>query len=128
MWKFMELNVWKRAKDLAVFVFRMTGEEPFNRDFSLRDQIRHAAVSMPSNIAEGDELDTNKQAIKYFYIAKGSSAEVLTQAVIAVEIKYIDSETFEYIKKECSRICSMLMRLIKARTKSLYIFSYSLEP
>jgi four helix bundle protein len=128
MWKFMELNVWKRAKDLAVFVFRMTGEEPFNRDFSLRDQIRHAAVSMPSNIAEGDELDTNKQAIKYFYIAKGSSAEVLTQAVIAVEIKYIDSETFEYIKKECSRISSMLMRLIKARTKSLYIFSYSLEP
>ena len=119
MGKFMDLNVWRRAKDLAVFVYRLTGQAPFNRDFSLRDQIRRAAVSIPSNIAEGDELDTNKQAIKYFYIAKGSSAEVLTQAAIAVEIEYIDSETFEYIKKECSRISSMLMRLIKARSKSL---------
>jgi hypothetical protein len=60
MGRFMELNVWKRAKDLAVFVYRMTGQAPFNRDFSLCDQIRRAAVSIPSNIAEGDELDTNK--------------------------------------------------------------------
>ena len=108
MGKFMDLNVWRRAKDFAVFGYRLTGQAPFNRDFSLRDQIRRAAVSIPSNIAEGDELDTNKQAIKYFYIAKGSSAEVLTQAAIAVEIEYIDSETFEYIKKECSRISSIL--------------------
>lgn len=119
MGKFMDLNVWKRAKDLAVFVYRMTGQAPFNRDFSLRDQIRRAAVSIPSNIAEGDELDTNKQAIKYFYIAKGSSAEVLTQAVIAVENGYIDDETFEFIQGECSNISGMLMRLIRARSKSL---------
>ena len=78
MGRFMELNVWKRAKDLGVFVYRMTGQASFKHDFSLRDQIRSAAVSIPSNIAEGDELDTNKQAIKHFYIAKGSSAEVLT--------------------------------------------------
>jgi len=84
MGKFMDLNVWKRAKDLVVFIYRLTGKESFNRDFSLRDQIRRAAVSIPSNITEGDELDTNKQAIKHFYIAKGSSAEVLTQAVVAV--------------------------------------------
>jgi four helix bundle protein len=119
MGRFMELNVWKRAKDLAVFVYRMTGQAPFNRDFSLCDQIRRAAVSIPSNIAEGDGLDTNKQAIKYFYIAKGSSAEVLTQAAIAVEIEYIDSDAFEHIEKECSSISSMLMRLIKAKFKSL---------
>lgn len=119
MGRFMELNVWKRAKDMAVFIYKLTDQEPFCRDFSLRDQIRRAAISMPSNIAEGDELDTNKQAIKHFYIAKGSSAEVLTQALIAVEIDYIDSETFNYIKKECARISSMLMRLINARSKSI---------
>ena len=117
MGKFRDLNVWQRAKDLAVFIYRLTGNEPFNRDFSLRDQIRRAAVSIPSNIAEGDELDTNKQAIKFFYIAKGSSAEVLTQAVIALEIEYINSADFEYIQKECTVISSMLMRLIKARSK-----------
>ena len=119
MGRFMELNVWKRAKDLAVFVYRLTGQEPFNHDFSLRDQIRSAAVSIPSNIAEGDELDTNKQAIKHFYIAKGSSAEVLTQAVVAVEIGYFDDETFEFIQGECSNISGMLMQLIKARSKSI---------
>ena len=49
----------------------------------------------PSNIAEGDELGTDKQAIKFFYIAKGSSAELLTQAIIAFEIGYFDKENFK---------------------------------
>ena len=66
------------------------GEVRTKPDYGLRDQIRRAAVSIPSNISEGDELDTNKQAVKFFYIAKGSSAEVLTQAIIALEIGYID--------------------------------------
>ena len=114
----MDLNEWRMAKDLAVFIYRQTGKEPFNRDFSLRDQNRRAAVSIPSNIAEGDELGTNKQAVKHFYIANGSSAEVLTQAVISIEFEYINRETFEYIQKECTVISSMLIRLINARSNS----------
>ncbi len=90
----------------------------FTKDFGLRDQIRRAAISIPSNIAEGDELDTDKQSIRFFYIAKGSAAEVLTQAIIASEIGYIDRETFSYIENECRGISGMLMKIIKARAAS----------
>ena len=117
MGKFMGLKVWQRAKDLAVYIYKITREGEISRDFGFRDQIRRAAVSIPSNIAEGDELGSNKQAVKYFYIAKGSSAELLTQAVIAFEIEYIDKKSFSHIKTECTAISGMLGRLIKARSK-----------
>ena len=116
MGKFRDLKVWQRAKDLTVFVYKLTGDGTFARDYGLREQIRRAAVSIPSNIAEGDELDTDKQAIRFFYTAKGSSAEVLTQAIIALEIDYINKENFMYIEKECQIISGMLTRLIQARS------------
>lgn len=114
---FQSLRVWQRSKDLAVFIYKMTNEGKFTKDFSLRDQIRRAAVSIPSNIAEGDELDTNKQAIRHFYIAKGSSAELLTQVIISFEIGYISQGTFDKIEQECTEISRMLAGLIAARKK-----------
>ena len=117
MGKFRELKVWQKAKDLAVYLYELTMKGAFAKDYGLRDQIRRAAVSIASNISEGDELDTNKQAVKFFYIAKGSSAEVLTQAIIALEIGYIDKENFKYIEKECESISGMLTRLIQVRSK-----------
>ena len=117
MGKFEDLKVWQRAKDLAVFIYKLTVGGKFSRDFGLRDQIRRAAVSIPSNIAEGDELGTDKQSIRYFYTAKGSSAEVLTQAIISREIGYINNETYVHVDNECKAISSMLTRLIQARSK-----------
>jgi four helix bundle protein len=114
---FFELKVWQRSKDLAVFIYRITNEGSFSKDYGLRDQFRRAAVSIPSNIAEGDELKTNKQSVHYFYVAKGSLAELLTQAQIAYEIGYIDLETFNFIQNECLAISSMLAKLIQARSK-----------
>jgi len=73
-------------------------------------------VSIASNIAEGDELDTNKQAVKFFHVAKGSSAEVLTQAIIAREIDYLDDATFQHIEQESAAISGMLARLIQTRS------------
>ena len=118
MGKFEDLKVWQRAKNLAVFIYKVTDQGKFFKDFGLRDQIRRAAVSVPSNIAEGDEMGTDKQAVRFFYIAKGSSAEVLTQAIISHEIGYITKETFNHIEQECKGISSMLMMLIKARSNS----------
>ena len=89
MGKFQDLKVWQRAKDLAVYIYRLTSEGAFLKDYGLRDQMRRAAVSIPSNIAEGDELGTDKQSVRYFYTAKGSSAELLTQAIIASEVGYL---------------------------------------
>lgn len=115
--KFRELRVWQRSKDLAVYIYSVTGNGEFSRDFGLRDQIRRAGVSIASNIAEGDELNTNKQAVHFFFIAKGSTAEVLTQAIISHEIGYIDSQVLAHIQEECDAISCMLTKLIQARKR-----------
>jgi len=81
---FKNLKVWPEAKRLAVAVYRMSSTGPLAKDFGLRDQLRRAAVSVPSNIAEGDERDTDKDSIRCFYIAKGSLAELRTQLEIAL--------------------------------------------
>ncbi|NPV05190.1 MAG: four helix bundle protein [Syntrophaceae bacterium] len=78
--------------------------------------MRRAAISIPSNIAEGDELKTDKQAIGHLYMAKGSSAEVLTQAIIAHEIGYIATDAFKEIESRCMEVSGMLSRLITARS------------
>ena len=82
MGNFKELQVWQLAKDLAVSAYKLTDSGRFDRDFGMKDQIRRSAVSIPSNIAEGDNLDTDKQSIKHFYIARGSAAELRTQLII----------------------------------------------
>jgi four helix bundle protein len=117
MGKFPKLKVWQRGKDLAVSIYKLTVHGTFSKDFGLRDQIRRAAVSIPSNIAEGDELGSDKQAIRYFYTARGSSAEVLTQAIIAQEIGYLTVDSLKHIENECESISGMLTRLIQARSK-----------
>jgi len=117
MGKFKELKVWQRAKDLAVYIYKETDHGAFAKDYGLRDQIRRAAVSIASNIAEGDDQNTDKQSIKSFYLSKGSSAEVLTQATIAHEIGYINDVVFGHLENECEAISSMLTRLIQARIR-----------
>ena len=117
MGKFEDLKVWQRSKDLAVFIYRVTAQGNFSKDYGLRDQIRRASVSVPSNISEGDELGTAKQAIRFFYTAKGSSAEVLTQTIISYEIGYLEEEIYKHIIEECKAISSMLTRFIRARSK-----------
>ena len=119
MGNFQELKVWQRSKDLAVLLYKITERGAFEKDWALRDQIRRAVVSIPSNIAEGDELGTDRQAIKFFYTAKGSSAEVLTQAIIAYEIGYLTKEQFDHVKKECQAISGMLTKLIQARSADI---------
>jgi four helix bundle protein len=115
MGNFKKLLVWLKAKDLAVKVYKVTNSCPFLTDYGLKDQIRRSAVSIPSNIAEGDNLDTDKQSVKHFYIARGSTAELRTQLIISMEIGYIDSEEFEVLEKSCDEISAMLTAIIKHR-------------
>jgi four helix bundle protein len=91
---FKKLQVWQRSKDLAVRVYKLTNSGAFSKDFGLRDQIRCAAISVASNIAKGDERNTNKESIHFLHMAKGSLAEVVTQIIIAREIGYLSDEKF----------------------------------
>ena len=115
MGNFEELKVWQKSKNLAVYVYNITDKGMFSKDFGLRDQIQRSAVSIPSNIAEGDELGSDKQSVKFFHIAKGSTAELLTQSTIAHEIGYLKGEDFKHICNECNSISKMLKGLIKTR-------------
>ncbi len=112
---FKELTVWQRAKDLAVTVYGASQMGPLERDFGLRDQIRRSAVSIVSNIAEGDERDTDKESVHFFYIAKGSLAELRTQIEITHEIGYLENELYLKIEEECLTLGKMLGSLIKVR-------------
>ncbi|HUV00381.1 MAG TPA: four helix bundle protein [Bacteroidales bacterium] len=118
MGNFMKLRVWQVAKELAVKIYRITRIKEFARDFGLKDQIQRSAVSIVSNIAEGDELGSDKQSVRYFYISKGSVAELTTQLIIANEIGYIDDNTRNNLLDECDRISAMLTKLIRARSQT----------
>ena len=112
---FKDLLVWQKSKDLAIRIYRISNQGEFQKDFGLRDQIRRSAVSIPSNIAEGDERDTNKESVRFLYIAKGSLAELRTQLAIAYEIKYIENKLYSELEDECDNIGRMIGKLIKAR-------------
>ena len=79
--------------------------------------MRRSSVSVPSNIAEGDNLDTDKQSIRHFYIARGSVAELKTQLIIALEIGYITINQYDSLEASCESISAMLTSLIKYRSK-----------
>jgi four helix bundle protein len=113
---FEELKVWQKAVDLAVKVYEITKKDPFNTDRGLKDQMRRSSVSISSNIAEGDQLDSDKSSIRHFKIAKGSSAELYTQSIISNRIGYLDKQDFDNLKKECLEILGMLSNLIKHRS------------
>lgn len=115
MGNFRKLIVWNRSKDLAVRIYSIAKTQSLSKDFGLKDQIQRAAVSIPANIAEGDELGTDKQSIRHFYIAKGSSAELQTLLIIANQIGYIENPVTNELLNECNIISIMLARIIKSR-------------
>lgn len=91
MGKFKDLIVWQKSKDLCILIYKITNSDLFSKDFGLKDQIRRAAISIVSNIAEGDESGSNKNCVRYFNISKASVAEIYTQIIIAHEIGYVDN-------------------------------------
>ena len=114
---FEELKVWQKAVELAVKVYEITKKDPFNKDFGLRDQMRRSSVSISSNISEGDQLESDKSSIRHFRIAKGSSAELYTQSIIASRIGYLGISDSKFLQNECQEILAMLTNLIKFRDK-----------
>jgi four helix bundle protein len=113
---FRELQVWQRAKALTVDMYRITETGAISRDFGLRDQMRRSAVSICSNIAEGDERGTDKDSVRFLYIAKGSLAELATQTEIAAEVGYLAKDDAARLQEALTEIGRMLGALIKARS------------
>ncbi len=115
---FKDLLVWQKAKDLAVRVYHVSDDPALKKDFGLRDQIRRSAVSIASNLAEGDERGTDREAVRFFYIAKGSVAELRTQFQIACEVGYVEQPVYDGIETECIQLAKMIGSLIRVRSQS----------
>jgi len=107
-----DLKVWQESMTLVVAVYKATEDFPKHEIYGLTSQIRRAAVSIPSNIAEGAGRRGNKEFIRFLYIALGSLSEVETQLEIAFRLNYLES--IEDINKSIYFIRKMLANLIKS--------------
>ncbi len=110
--RFEDLEVWKEGMRLAVKIYKgLSG----CGDYGLRDQMQRAAVSIPSNIAEGYERNTNKDFIRFLHISKGSCSELRTQIYLAVEIGIFDKSIGDELLQSTRKISGMLHNYIKVR-------------
>jgi four helix bundle protein len=115
---YRSLVVWQKGKTLATDIYQLTNQESIRRDFSLIDQMRRSAVSVPSNIAEGDERSSDKDSVRFFHIARGSLAELATQLEIARDVGYFKGAETEPLIAKCFELGKMLGALIRARNDS----------
>ena len=110
--RFEELKVWQAARDVANAVYKSSSNGAFARDYALRDQIRRAAVSIPSNIAEGFSRHSNREFIQFLFISKGSAAEVQSQLHTAFDQGYISQGEFDSIYETLEVVAKQLSRFI----------------
>jgi len=111
---FEDLVVWQKGIALAKQIYLLTGSGPLNRDFGLRDQLQRAAVSVPTNIAEGFERSSRREYVRFLYIAKGSAGELRSLLRVAKEIGYLDEASYEQLRSAAIEISRFLANLIKS--------------
>jgi four helix bundle protein len=108
--KFEDLIVWRESKSLTIEVFRLYEK---NMNFSFKDQIQRACVSIMNNIAEWYDRETEIDRKRFFVIAKWSCAEVRSMLVLSLELSYISVSDYEKLIKNCFWISKMLYSLIQ---------------
>jgi four helix bundle protein len=113
---YQELIVWQKAMDLTVQIYKITAKLPKEELFSLTNQMRRAAVSIPSNIAEGQARHSRKEFLQFIGIAKGSKAELETQLLLCQKIGYlIDTDISEAMNllQEVGKMLNVLARKLR---------------
>lgn len=111
------LEAWKRALALVKTVYTSTASFPKSELYGITSQMRRAAVSIPSNIAEGAARETTPEFLRFLYIARGSLAELETQILIATDLGYLkDAESLKANIYQVSALLDGLIRSLKARS------------
>jgi len=127
--KFEQLDVWKRASRLTCDIYKQMVN---CKDYGFKDQLTRSALSIPSNIAEGEERETQKESARFLYYAKGSAGELVTQLYIGIEIGYLDKIKAKKFVNETKEIAAMIAALIKIRKGCVkepdVIYNANLEP
>jgi four helix bundle protein len=117
---FEDLHVYQRARELTNAIYQLTREKEFADDRSLVDQIRRAATSVMSNIAEGFERGSKVEFIQFLFIAKGSCGEVRAQLQIAMDQNYISASVYNRLRDLTRLTSGMLSNFIAHLQKSEY--------
>ncbi|MCX6757200.1 MAG: four helix bundle protein [Candidatus Nomurabacteria bacterium] len=108
--KFEDIIAWQKSKNLSLEIYKIFSS---NKDYSFRDQIQRAGVSVMNNIAEGFERRGDKELKHFLFIAKGSCGEVRSMLYLALELKYITEKDFEKMYNESTEISKILSGFIK---------------
>lgn len=117
---FTDLNTWKENHQLVLIIYKIVRTFPKEEMFALSDQMRRAAVSITSNIAEGFGRQTLKEKIQFYYQAQGSLTEIKNQLIIAKDIGYISHETYNNANTQADLGHQLLQGLI-TKSKSFLI-------
>ncbi|MBU1863225.1 MAG: four helix bundle protein [Candidatus Omnitrophica bacterium] len=112
MKSFKQLKIWQKGIEIVKDVYVITKKFPKEELYGLTSQMRRAAISLPSNIAEGFKRFHNKEYIQFLYIALGSAAELETQLIIAKEVGFIDKEKVEYVSEKLDHFSKMTSSLL----------------
>lgn len=111
--EFVDLEAWKEARVLVNKIYEVTKDGNFSRDYSLKDQIKRAAVSVMSNIAEGSAAKSNIEFIRFLTIARRSSNEAQSLLFVAFDQEYITKEIFENLTKQAIKSSQIINGLIR---------------
>ena len=112
MHNFKELRVWKEAIELAKLVYKTSAQFPVEERYGLKSQVNRAAVSVPSNIAEGAGRGSNKEFAQFLKIALGSAHEVETQMILAEAFGYVTETENKQLMQQIANVQKMLNGLI----------------
>ena len=114
---FKELTVWQKGMDLVEEIYNITRFMPKEEEFGIKSQIRRAAVSVPSNIAEGNSRHTTKEYVNFLSIARGSNSETLTQLLICKRLGLLSEEQTKTAESLTDEIGKMLNAMISKLSK-----------
>jgi len=115
---FRDLIAWQKAMDLVVFIYRSTEGFPSHEKFGLNNQLRRAAVSIPSNIAEGQGRESQRDFLHFLSISRGSLQEVQTQIELARRRDYFDEETCMRLLENTEEVARILNGLGRSLSSS----------
>jgi four helix bundle protein len=118
MASYRELKVWQKAIDLVIEVYRLCKYLPKEETYALSDQMRRAAVSIPANIAEGQARNSDKDFVRFLYIAQGSRAELETHFEICKKLSCLPNEEMMLAENYSAEVGRMLSNLIKSKIQS----------
>ncbi len=111
--RFEDIQSWKEARKLVNMIYEVSEEGMFAKDFSLKDQIRRASVSIISNVSEGFGRGTNREFVQFLVVARASAFEVQSQLYVALDRKYIDTNKFEAIYNQATSVVSLIDGFIR---------------